>query len=112
MLKEINRDRAICERCGFVMNIPKSYARLCYDCSQQHEIMEPKKIVIEKNKKGDTMTKEIKNKHNLVEDKMEDEKPIFCNCGGTGKDHATDCPAVEDKYNNENSKKYHMWKKK
>lgn len=33
MKKEINKDKAICERCGIVMNIPKSYAKLCYDCS-------------------------------------------------------------------------------
>lgn len=40
MNKEINKDNAICERCGLVMNIPKSYARLCYDCSQLKEIIE------------------------------------------------------------------------
>jgi hypothetical protein len=33
--KEINKDKAICEKCGNVMNIPKSYANLCYDCEEQ-----------------------------------------------------------------------------
>ena len=33
MIKEINKDKAICEMCGVVMNIPKSYAKLCYYCA-------------------------------------------------------------------------------
>ena len=37
MEKEINKGKAICERCGRVMNIPKSYASLCYDCCVEDE---------------------------------------------------------------------------
>lgn len=33
-IKEISKHNAICERCGVVMNIPKSHARLCYDCEE------------------------------------------------------------------------------
>ena len=31
---KINKDKAICEKCGNIMNIPKSYATLCYDCEE------------------------------------------------------------------------------
>ena len=44
MIKEINKDKAICERCGRVMNIPKSYARLCYDCAND-DSMNRRKIL-------------------------------------------------------------------
>ena len=35
--KEISKDNAICVECGYVMNIPKSYATLCYDCAIKRE---------------------------------------------------------------------------
>ncbi len=31
------KEKAECKRCGYIMNIPKSYADLCYDCSPEVE---------------------------------------------------------------------------
>jgi uncharacterized OB-fold protein len=29
--------KAICEKCGYVMNVPKSYSTLCYDCTEERK---------------------------------------------------------------------------
>ena len=47
MIKEINKDKAICEECGTVMNIPKSYAKLCYDCANEVDNNEQRRMGFE-----------------------------------------------------------------